>query len=142
MRFVPDKGSSLALDDAGFMPELAALSMPLADVDKRQNLVSTTARFLAMTAAENLVGAVQVHGAALEQRRTSNVSIGTLCRSAIENAAKTIRLICDTDREVRRARCLGYTARERSYQQAYIDDPRRDVSNPGKHESRRTRDAR
>jgi hypothetical protein len=121
MRFVPDKGSSLALDDSGFMPEIAATMMPLADEDRRENLVSSTARFPAMTAAENLVGAVQVHGAAIQQRRTSNVSIGTLCRSAIENAAKTIWLICDTDREVRRARCLGYTARERSYQRSYID---------------------
>ena len=86
-----------------------------------ENLVSSSARFPAMTAAENLVGAVQVHGAAIQQRRTSNVSIGTLCRSAIENAAKTIWLICDTDREVRRARCLGYIARERSYQKSYID---------------------
>jgi hypothetical protein len=111
LRFVPDKGSSLALDDAGFMREIAATMLPLADEDKRLNLVSTTARFPAMTAAENLVGAVQVHGAALQERRTSNVSIGTLCRSAIENAAKTIWLLCDTDREVRRARCLGYTRR-------------------------------
>jgi hypothetical protein len=119
--FVPDKGSSLALDDSDFMPDLARLSMPLADEDMKQNLVSSTARFPAMTAAENLVSAAQVHGAALKERRTSNLSIGALCRSAIENAAKTIWLISDTDRAVRRARCLGYTARERSYQQAYID---------------------
>jgi hypothetical protein len=124
-RFVPDKGSSFALDDAGFMPEIAATMMPLADEDKRENLVSTTARFPAMTAAENLVGAVQVHGAALKEKRTSNVSIGSLCRSAIENAAKTVWLISDPDREVRRARCLGYNARERSYQQPYIDIEKR-----------------
>lgn len=121
MRFVPDKGSSLAIDDAGFMPDIAATMLPLADKDRRENLVSTTARFPAMTAAENLVGAVQVHGAALEGRRTSNVSIATLCRSAIENAAKTVWLICEQDRDVRRSRCLGYNARERSYQQPYID---------------------
>lgn len=120
-RFVPDKGSSLALDDAGFALDIAATMLPLADPDKRENLVSTNARFPAMTAAENLVGAVQVHGAAIRERRTSNVSIGTLCRSAIENAAKTIWLLCDTDRAVRRARCLGYTARERSYQKGYIE---------------------
>lgn len=120
-RFLPDMGSSLALDDTGFVPAIAATMLPFADPDQRENLVSTNARFPAMTAAESLVGAVQVHGAALQQRRTSNTSIGTLCRSAIENAAKTVWLICETDREVRRARCLGYTARERSYQRAYID---------------------
>lgn len=120
-RFVPDRGSSLALDDSGFMPDIDATMNPLAYEDERPNLVSSTARFPVMTAAENLVGAAQVHGAAIEQRRTSNVSIGTLCRSAIENAAKTIWLICETDREVRRARCLGYTARERSYQKSYIE---------------------
>ncbi|MDA4109717.1 hypothetical protein [Mycolicibacterium holsaticum] len=121
VRFVPDKGSSLALDDAGFELEIAATMLPLADADQRQNLVSTNARFPAMVAAENLVGAVQVHGAALKERRTSNVSIGTLCRSAIENAAKTVWLLCEPDRAVRRARCLGYTARERSYQKSYIE---------------------
>lgn len=103
------------------MPDIAATMLPLANPDKRGNLVSTNARFPAMTAAENLVGAVQVHGAALQQRRTSNLSIGTLCRSAIENAAKTVWLLCDPDRAVRRARCLGYTARERSYQKGYIE---------------------
>ena len=111
-RFVPDKGSSLARDDSGFMPELGEMG---------QNLVSSTARVPAMTAAENLVGASQVHGAAIQQKRTNNVSTGTLCRSAIENAAKTIWLICDPSREIRRARCLGYTARERSYQKPYIE---------------------
>jgi hypothetical protein len=121
MRFLPDLGSSLALDDADFMPEIAASSMRESDDDPRLTLVSSTARFPAMTAAENLVGAAQVHGAAIQQRRTSNVSIGTLCRSAIENSAKTIWLISDPERRVRRARCLGYTARERSYQKPYID---------------------
>lgn len=121
VRFIPDKGSSLALDDLGFEVEIAATMLPLADPDQRENLVSTNARFPAMVAAENLVGAVQVHGAALNEKRTSNVSIGALCRSAIENAAKTVWLIGDTDRAVRRARCLGYTARERSYQKSYND---------------------
>ena len=47
-RFMPDKGSSLALDDLDFMPELGA------------HVVSSTARFPVMNAAENLVGAGQV----------------------------------------------------------------------------------
>lgn len=107
-RFVPDRGSSLNLDDAHFVPELGS------------NLVSSTARFPVMNAAECLVGASQAFGASLEQKRTSTLSTGILCRSAIENAAKTVWLLADTNRSVRRARCLGYTEREIGYQKGYI----------------------
>lgn len=107
-RFVPDRGSSLALDDAHFVPELG------------KKLVSSTARFPVMNAAECLVGAAQAFGASLEQKRTSTLSTGILCRSAIENAAKTIWLLEDPRRAVRRARCLGYTEREIGYQKGYI----------------------
>ena len=107
-RFVPDRGSSLDLDDAYFMPELG------------DNLVSSTARFPVMNAAECLVGASQVFGASLEQKRTSTLSTGILCRSAIENAAKTIWLLADSSRAVRRSRCLGYAEREIGYQKGYI----------------------
>jgi hypothetical protein len=107
-RFVPDRGSSLDLDDSHFVPELGG------------NFVSSTARFPVMNAAECLVGASQAFGASLEQRRTSTLSTGILCRSAIENAAKTIWLIADSSRAVRRARSLGYTEREIGYQKGYI----------------------
>lgn len=107
-RFVPDKGSSLDLDDADFMPELG------------ENFVSSTARFPVMNAAECLVGASQAFGASLEQKRTSTLSTGVLCRSAIENAAKTVWLLADPTRAGRRARALGYTHREIGYQQKYI----------------------
>ena len=75
-RFVPDKGNSLALDDSGFMPELGEMG---------QNLVSSTARFPAMTAAENLVGASQVHGAAIQQKPTK-----ARCRKPIQKAKKAV----------------------------------------------------
>jgi hypothetical protein len=107
-RFVPDRGSSLDLDDAHFLPELGG------------NFVSSTARFPVMNAAECLVGASQAFGASLEQKRTSTLSTGILCRSAIENAAKTIWLLADPTRAVRRARSLGYTEREIGYQKKYI----------------------
>lgn len=107
-RFVPDQGSSLGLDDSYFVPELG------------ENMVSSTARFPVMNAAECLVGASQAFGASLEQKRTSTLSTGILCRSAIENAAKTIWLLADSSRTVRRARCLGYTEREIGYQKGYI----------------------
>lgn len=107
-QFVPDRGSSLNLDDTHFVQELG------------ENLVSSTARFPVMNAAECLVSASQAFGASLEQKRTSTLSTGILCRSAIENAAKTIWLLADPNRSVRRARCLGYTEREIGYQKGYI----------------------
>lgn len=112
-RFVPDRGSSLDLDDAYFMPELS------------ENMVSSTARFPVMNASECLVGASQAFGASLQQKRTSTLSTGILCRSAIENAAKTIWLLADSSRAVRRARSLGYTEREIGYQRGYIAAERR-----------------
>ncbi|MGB8211147.1 MAG: hypothetical protein WCF69_26795 [Mycobacterium sp.] len=105
--FLPDRGSSLALDDAGFIPELS------------ERLVCSTARFPVVNACENLVGAAQVHATALAEKRIRTASVAALCRAAIESSAKTIWLLSDTSREVRRARCLGYIERERSYQQAF-----------------------
>ena len=107
-RFAPDRGSSLDLDDAHFVPELGG------------NLVSSTARFPAMNAAACLVAASQAFGASLEQKRTSTLPTGILCRSAIESAAKTVWLLADPHRAVRRARSLGYTEREIGYQKKYI----------------------
>ncbi|MGV9799583.1 hypothetical protein ACWDTP_16180 [Mycobacterium sp. NPDC003449] len=107
--FVPQAGSSLELDDDGFMPELGA------------NLVSSTARFPVMSAAENLVGAAQAHGAAFAEGRLATTSVGSLCRCALESSAKTIWLLSPSDRDERRARCLGFNERERSYQQPFID---------------------
>jgi hypothetical protein len=107
--FMPDEGSSLALDDEGFVPDFG------------NRVVSSTARFPVMSAAENLVGAGQAHAAAFQENRLSTTSVGALCRCAMESSAKTIWLLSDTSRDVRRARCLGFNERERSYQQPYID---------------------
>jgi hypothetical protein len=107
--FLPDEGSSLALDDDGFMPDLG------------NRVVSSTARFPVMSAAENLVGAGQAHAAAFKEGRLSTTSVASLCRCAMESSAKTIWLLCDASRDVRRARCLGFNERERSYQQPFID---------------------
>jgi hypothetical protein len=107
--FMPEEGSSLALDDDGFMPDLG------------NHVVSSTARFPVMSAAENLVGAGQAHAAAFKEGRLSTTSVASLCRCAMESSAKTIWLLSDTSREVRRARCLGFNERERSYQQPFID---------------------
>lgn len=107
--FVPQQGSSLALDDNGFMPDLG------------NSVVSSTARFPVMCAAENLVGAGQAHGAAFTEGRLATTSVAALCRCAMESSAKTIWLLGPIDRDARRARCLGFNERERSYQQPFID---------------------
>ncbi len=105
-----DAGSSLALDDQDFMPDLGPC------------LVSSTARFPAMNATENVVAAGQVFSAALTQeRKLRTASVATLCRSAVEASAKTIWLLSDTDRAVRRARCLGSIERESEAQSRDID---------------------
>jgi hypothetical protein len=105
-----DDGSSLALDDGGFMPNLGP------------RLVSSTARFPAMNASENIVAAGQVFSTALtRERRLRTAPVATLCRSAVEASAKTIWLLGDTRREVRRARCLGAIESECEYQADDID---------------------
>jgi len=53
--------------------------------------------------------------------RPTSTGQETLCRAAIESSAKTIWLLADPSRELRRARCLGYIEKERSYQQKFID---------------------
>jgi hypothetical protein len=115
-QFSPDQGSSLALDDDGFMPDIGT------------RVVSSTARFPVMSAAENLVGAGQAHSAALQEHRLSTTSVASLCRCAIESSAKTIWLLSETSRDVRRARCLGFNERERSYQQPFIDIEQEDLA--------------
>jgi hypothetical protein len=105
-----DDGSSLALDDRDFMPDLGP------------RLVSSTARFPAMNASENIAAAGQVFSAALTQeRKLRTAPVATLCRSAVEASAKTIWLLGDTRREVRRARCLGAIESECEYQSHDID---------------------
>lgn len=78
-RFMPDKGSSLALDDLGFTPELDAIG---------EHFVSSTARFPVMSAAQNLVGAGQVQSATFQEHRTDVAGAGSLCRAALESSAK------------------------------------------------------
>jgi len=105
-----DDGSSLALDDQDFMLDLGSC------------LVSSTARFPAMNATENIVAAGQVFSHALTQeRKLRTASVATLCRSAVEGSAKTIWLLSDTSREVRRARCLGSIEGELEYQTNDMD---------------------
>ena len=87
-----------------------------AELEGEPFLISSTARYPAMNASENLVAAAQVVAFALTrgQLRTSAVSV--LCRTAMESAAKTIWLISETDTDERRRRCYGFIEDERSWQ--------------------------
>jgi hypothetical protein len=103
----PDRGSSLALDDLDFMADLDNL------------VVSSTARYPAMSATDSLVGAAQAHTAAFKEGRTNIAAVVSLCRCAIEASAKTIWLLADPDREERRSRSLGFALSERQPQQSF-----------------------
>ena len=56
-----------------------------------------------MNATEDLYAAGQVHAQAITDRKLRTAAASTLCRAAIESSAKTIWLLSDTSREVRRA---------------------------------------
>ena len=56
-----------------------------------------------MNATEDLYGAGQVHAQAITDRKLRTAAASTLCRAAIQSSAKTIWLLSDTSREVRRA---------------------------------------
>jgi hypothetical protein len=99
-----EPGSRLALDDA---------SVPL---DDQPNLISSTARFPAMNASENLTAAAEVVALALTKKQIRTSAASVLCRTAMESSANTIWLISERDPEERRRRCFGFIENERSWQ--------------------------
>ncbi|MCB1258658.1 MAG: hypothetical protein KDB26_16215 [Microthrixaceae bacterium] len=105
-----EPGSRLALDDK---------AVPFASTVP--DLVSTTGRYPAMNACDNIVGAAEVASVSIRkgQLRTSSVSI--LCRTAMESAAKTIWLLSPTDTDGRVRRCLGFTEVEDLRQKQFND---------------------
>jgi hypothetical protein len=99
-----EPGSRLALDDA---------SVPL---DDQPNLISSTARFPAMNASENLAAAAEVVALALTKKQIRTSAVSVLCRTAMESSANTIWLISERDPEERRRRCFGFIENERTWQ--------------------------
>jgi hypothetical protein len=87
-----------------------------AALEDESNLISSTARFPAMNASENLVAAAQVVAFAITQGQLRTSAVSVLCRTAMESAAKTIWLISETDSEERRRRCYGFIEDERGWQ--------------------------
>lgn len=95
-----DPGSSLTLDDEGFMLEFDG------------HVIRDHAFWPVATATDNLATAAQVFTAATQSRQLHAASVMTLCRSALETSARTIWLLSDTDPEVRRSRCVAVMAKE------------------------------
>lgn len=102
-----DPDSSLAADDAGFLTEIGS------------DYVRTTAIYPIMSATDCLSAVAQL----VDNWETTNnshmIALLTLCRSALETAAKTIWLLSDPDRAVRRKRCVGFIYSEMSNQKSF-----------------------
>jgi len=102
-----DPDSSLAADDANFLAEYAG------------DPVSGAVLFPAMNATDSLAAV----GELIEWRpRSKNAHIAALliaCRAAAENAARTIWLLCDTDRQIRRSRCVRFENSELDNQRGF-----------------------
>ncbi|MEV6218786.1 hypothetical protein [Nocardia sp. NPDC051833] len=104
----PPQGSSLQLDDDGFLQEIGT-AKPVA----RYARFPTSAASEHLAAAEVLVsdwfnGAVPPPA----MSRSWPSSVLVMCRSAMESAARTIWLLGDPDREVRRQRCAAEASSE------------------------------
>lgn len=117
-RQIPDAGSSLALDDDGYLPKLGGM------------FVSETAVYPAMSAAGNIAAAAEVISRwdqADEQGRLHmrNVAIMTGCRVAMETAALSVWAISPKDRETRRKRCAGLVFTENQNQRGFISAERK-----------------
>jgi hypothetical protein len=95
----PDAGSSLVLDDEGFMTEIGGL-------------VHITALFPIMNATDGLAAAAALIDGRSTSKNAHIAALLALCRSALESSAITVWLLCPTERADRRARCLGFTQAE------------------------------
>ena len=97
-----DPDSSLAADDAGFLTAIGG------------DYVRTTALYPIMSATDCLAAIAELVDGWDASNNSHMVSLLTLCRSAVETAAKTVWLLSETDRAGRQARCVGFTYSEMS----------------------------
>lgn len=112
-RQVPDAGSSLALDDDGYIPQLGGM------------FVSETAIYPAMSAAGNIAAAAEVvnnwrHPDERGRLNMRTTAVLTGCRVALETAALTVWAIGPSDRDTRRKRCAGLVYKEDQNQRGFI----------------------
>jgi hypothetical protein len=113
-----DPDSSLAADDAGFLRDLGG------------DYVRTTAIYPIMSATDCLAAIAHLVDGWEATNNSRMIALLTLCRSALETAAKTIWLLSDADRTVRRARCVGFTYSEMSNQKSFHAIERRNYRTP------------
>jgi hypothetical protein len=102
-----DPDSSLAADDAGFLTTIGG------------DYVRTTALYPIMSATDCLAAIAELVDGWDASNNSHMVSLLTLCRSAVETAAKTVWLLSETDRAGRRARSVGFTYSEMSNQKSF-----------------------
>jgi hypothetical protein len=117
-RQVPDEGSSLALDDAEYLPELGDM------------FVSETAVYPAMSAAGNLAAAAELIDGWEKPDANGHLNMHTHavmtgCRVALETAALTVWTLSPDDRELRRKRCAGLVFKENQNQRGFISSERK-----------------
>ncbi|MFD6056837.1 hypothetical protein [Rhodococcus wratislaviensis] len=99
-----DTGSSLALDDDEFMPEQGG------------GLIQRAAMWPINSATDNVSSAGNIFRELEQTRQLRASSVMSLCRSALESSARAIWLLSDTERAVRRKRCVGITLAEMKQQ--------------------------
>lgn len=119
-RQVPDPGSSLALDDDGYLPKLVSQTP-----DYPPMFVSETAVYPAMSAAGNVASAAEIvnRWEYKDERGRLNmhtVAVLTGCRVALETAALTVWALGPEDRDLRRKRCAGLVFKENQNQRGFI----------------------
>jgi len=112
-RQLPDAGSSLAIDDDGYLPALGGM------------FVSETAVYPAMSAAGNIASAAEIvsRWQYPDDRGRLNmrtVAVLTGCRVALETAALTVWALSPRDRDLRRKRCAGLVFKENQNQRGFI----------------------
>lgn len=108
----PEPGSSLAADDAAFQ-----LAFPLALAGDAA--VTEESLFPMMNATENLYAVALLVEERSKRRDLYASSIMQLCRSAMETSARTIWLLSEPERDVRRDRSMAIEM-EQLEQQSYF----------------------
>jgi hypothetical protein len=102
-----DPDSSLAADDAGFLTDYAS------------DPVSGSALFPIVNATDNLAAAAALIEWRPQSRNSHGAALLTLCRTAAESSARTIWLLSETDRAIRRSRCVRFEASELDNQRGF-----------------------
>lgn len=123
-RQLPDEGSSLAVDDAGYLPELG------------QMFVSEAAVYPAMSAAGNLVAVAELIAGWEQQNEQGRLDMHTHlvmtgCRVAMETAALTVWTLGHDDRKTRRKRSAGLVFKENQNERGFISCERKIVQAVG-----------